>query len=74
MSERFREHLFSIRLGIDKLVAQNVNLPEHNNYDVGVFGVKYASDTYERRSKPLKYLGNLSPFGMNLEDIQFCAC
>lgn len=74
MSERFREHLFSIRHAVDKPVAHHFNLPDHNIYDVGVFGVKYASDTYERRRKECKlinHLGTLSPFGMNLEDITY---
>ena len=59
---------------IDKPVAHHFNLPDHNIYDVGVFGVKYASDTYERCRKECKlinHLGTLSPFGMNLEDITY---
>jgi hypothetical protein len=59
---------------IDKPVAQHFNLIDHNIYDVGVFGVNYASDTYERRRKECKLINHpstLSPFGINLEDITY---
>ena len=71
LSERFREHVSSVRNDRDLEVAKHFNSLGHSAEDMGVMGLVYQSQTCKRRlleAKIIEKLGTLVPFGLNREE------